>query len=177
MPPAPAKPAHTPTARGAASGGKTLVIVDSVPGMISAAPTPVSTRQAMSVPAEPLKVDSRARDTEDRDAGDQRAAAAEAVADRAGGQEQRRERDGVAVDDPLRLARRRPERRGEGRDGHGHHRDPGDDQHQRKAHRGEHRGAAAGRDSAGGAAGGALTREFGIGTSGEGKPGTLCFRN
>ena len=78
------------------------MIVDSVPGMISAAPTPVSTRHTMSVLAGVAERRRGARDAEDRDAGDERAAAAEPVAERAGREQQRGQRDGVAVDDPLR---------------------------------------------------------------------------
>ncbi len=48
VPPAPAKPAQMPTALARPSGGKTLVIVERVPGMISAAPMPMSARRAMS---------------------------------------------------------------------------------------------------------------------------------
>ena len=44
VPPAPAKPAQMPTALARSSGGNTLVIVDSVPGMISAAPMPINAR-------------------------------------------------------------------------------------------------------------------------------------
>src|SRR3954465_10113001 len=99
MPPAPAKPAHNPTALARPSGGKTLVIVDKVPGMISAAPTPVSTRHAMSALAESLTAQAaprritqrrgRAGHAEDGDTGDERASAAEPVAERAGREQQR----------------------------------------------------------------------------------------
>ena len=44
VPPPIANPVHTPTARARFSAGKTLVIVDSVPGMISAAPMPMTAR-------------------------------------------------------------------------------------------------------------------------------------
>ena len=53
VPPAPAKPAQTPTARARPSGGKTLVMVDRVPGMMNAAPSPATTRAAISTLAEP----------------------------------------------------------------------------------------------------------------------------
>ncbi len=59
MPPAPANPAHTPTARARSSGGNTLVIVDNVPGMINAAPTPVRTRHPISVSADPANADAK----------------------------------------------------------------------------------------------------------------------
>ena len=58
MPPAPANPAHTPTAFARPSGGNTLVIVDNVPGMINAAPTPVTTRQPISAPEELLNAEA-----------------------------------------------------------------------------------------------------------------------
>ncbi len=53
VPPAPAKPAHTPTARARPSGGNTLVMVDNVPGMMKAAPRPATTRAAISAFALP----------------------------------------------------------------------------------------------------------------------------
>ena len=43
-----AVPAHTPMARPRSSRGKTLVMIDSVAGMISAAPRPMRTRSTMS---------------------------------------------------------------------------------------------------------------------------------
>ncbi len=47
-----AKPAQTLTARLRLSAGNTAVIVESVPGMIIAAPTPITTRQPMSAPGD-----------------------------------------------------------------------------------------------------------------------------
>ena len=47
-PPAPAKPAHTAMALPRSWGGKTTVRMDSVAGMISAAPSPITARRAMS---------------------------------------------------------------------------------------------------------------------------------
>jgi hypothetical protein len=44
VPPPIAKPVQIPTARARFSAGKTLVMVDRVPGMISAAPTPMIAR-------------------------------------------------------------------------------------------------------------------------------------
>ena len=58
VPPAPAKPAQMPTALARSSGGNTLVMVDSVPGMRSAAPRPVSARSPMSGPAESTNAES-----------------------------------------------------------------------------------------------------------------------
>ena len=146
MPPAPAKPAHTPTALARPSGGKTLVIVDSVPGMISAAPTPVSARHAMSAPAESLNAEAALATPKMAMPSDERPAAAEAVAERAGREEQCGQRDGVAVDDPLLVARRRAERGGERRNRDGHHRDAGHDQHEGQQHGDEHGGAPTGGD-------------------------------
>ena len=60
VPPAPAKPAQMPTALARSSGGNTLVMVDSVPGMSSAAPIPMSARSAMSSLGEPASADSPA---------------------------------------------------------------------------------------------------------------------
>ena len=44
MPPAPAKPAQTPTARSRSSAGKLEVMTERVTGMIMAAPTPATMR-------------------------------------------------------------------------------------------------------------------------------------
>ena len=57
VPPAPANPAQMPTARARSSGGNTLVMVDRVPGMISAPPRPVSARKAMSCVPESANAD------------------------------------------------------------------------------------------------------------------------
>ena len=50
--PAPASPAQMAMARARSWGGKTLVRIDSVDGMIRAAPTPMSARKAVSWPEE-----------------------------------------------------------------------------------------------------------------------------
>ena len=47
--PPPAMPTQTPTARPRSSGGNDVVMTDSVVGMTAAAPTPISTRAAISV--------------------------------------------------------------------------------------------------------------------------------
>ena len=49
-PPPAATPTHVPTALPRSSGGKTVVITDSVTGMIIAAPTPMTPRSAISSP-------------------------------------------------------------------------------------------------------------------------------
>src|SRR5215211_5498242 len=48
--PAPATPAHTPTAPARSPGGNTLVTIESVIGMIIAAPTPETVLSAISAP-------------------------------------------------------------------------------------------------------------------------------
>ncbi len=144
MPPAPAKPAHSPTALARPSGGNTLVIVDNVPGMISAAPTPVSTRHTMSMSRAVAQRRRRAGDAEDGDAEDEGAAAAEPVAERAGREQERGQRDRVPVDDPLGVGGRGAERGGERRNRDRHHRHAGDDEHECQQHRGEHGGAPSG---------------------------------
>ena len=48
MPPAPAKPAQTPTARSRSSAGKLEVMTDSVAGMIMAAAAPAAIRATSS---------------------------------------------------------------------------------------------------------------------------------
>ena len=137
------------------------MIVDKVPGMISAAPTPVRTRHAMSVPAESLSAEAALASAEDGDPGDEGTAAAEPVADRAGRQQERGQRDRVAVDDPLLVGRRRAERGGERRDRDVHHRHAGHDQHQGQQHRDEHGGAPTGEIGSGSSAFGALDQGLG----------------
>ena len=60
MPPAPANPAQIPTALARSSGGNTLVMVESVPGMSNAAPTPMSARRPISCSADPVAAESPA---------------------------------------------------------------------------------------------------------------------
>ena len=56
--PTPAVPAHTPIARPRSCGGKTLVMIDSVAGMISAPPMPMNARVAISWSAEPANAEA-----------------------------------------------------------------------------------------------------------------------
>ncbi len=51
-PPAPANPAQIAIALPRSSGGKTTVMIDSVAGITSAAPTPITERKAMTKAAE-----------------------------------------------------------------------------------------------------------------------------
>ena len=84
--------------------GNTLVRIDSVDGMTNAAPTPMIAR-AGDEPDRMLSANapSSRADGEDDEADLQRALAAEAVAERAGGEEQAGEDERVGVDDPLQL--------------------------------------------------------------------------
>ena len=47
-PPAPAKPAHTAIARERSSGGKIVVMIDSVAGITNAAPMPMTARPTIT---------------------------------------------------------------------------------------------------------------------------------
>ena len=89
VPPAPAKPAQMPTALARSSGGNTLVMVDSVPGMSSAAPIAHERAQRDELVGRPGECRQSGGDAEDGRPGDERAPAPEAVADRAGGQQER----------------------------------------------------------------------------------------
>ena len=123
-----------PTAFARSSGGKMLVIVDSVPGMSSAAPMPMTARSAMSWPGDVgERAPAPAAAAEDADADDQRAPAAVAVAERAGRQQQRGERQRVGVDDPLLLGLARPEVRRQVGQGVRQHGDGRHDHHDREA--------------------------------------------
>ena len=77
---APATPAHAPTARVRCSGGKTLVIVDSVAGMTRAAPTRATPGEDQRRGAADCHGRQRGP-TEDHETGDQGPAAAVAVTD------------------------------------------------------------------------------------------------
>ena len=81
----------------------------------------------------------RSRRAEDHQADDQRAATTEAVSERAGGQQERRERERVGIDDPLLLRLAGVETGREVGEAVGEHRDAGDDHHQREAHHREDR--------------------------------------
>ena len=137
MPPAPAKPDQMPIARARSSSGKVEVMIDSVTGMIIAAPTPAITRAMSSIST---VVDERSADVgegEHDEAGEQDVLAAPPVADRADRQEQRGEGDGVPVDHPEELALGGAEVEGQvllGDVEAGHRRDDG---HERHDHRDE----------------------------------------
>ena len=93
----------------------------------------------MSVDASPAVAPSAAAAAEDHQADDQRAATTEAVSERAGGQQERGERERVGIDDPLLLRLAGVETGSEVGEAVGEHRDAGDDHHQREAHHREDR--------------------------------------
>ena len=140
-PPPAATPAHVPTALPRSSGGNTVVITDSVTGMTNAAPTPIRMRSADQLGRRVREQRHEGRAAEQGEPEGQHRLAADAVADRAGRQEQRRERQRVRVDDPLQLRlggadvpRDRGQRDVQAGDGGDHH-------HQREAHDPEDRPA------------------------------------
>ena len=95
-------PAHVPIALPRSSGGNALVMIESVPGIISAAPTPWTAREATSQPsvgAKPIVAERerRRRTTPIR----KTLAAAEDVAEPPAGDEQHGEGERVGVDRPL----------------------------------------------------------------------------
>ena len=96
-----AMPAQMPIALARSSRGKTLEMIDSVAGMISAPPTPIAARTAISCVGGVDEQHGEAGAAEQREAGLQRALAAEAVAERAHRQQQAGEHEQVRVDDPL----------------------------------------------------------------------------
>ena len=98
--PAPTTPTQTPTAWARSSGGKDVVMIDSVVGITSAAPTPIAARSPISVSARRRRSPRAAAHAEDHETGEQDALAAEAVADGARDQQQAGEDHRVGVDDP-----------------------------------------------------------------------------
>ena len=104
--PRPDTPAQIPIAFARSFAGNVAVRIDSVEGMMNAPPTPISARLAINIPAEPATADSAEPSAEDREAEVQRPAAAEAVTERAGREQQAGEDEHVGVDDPLELRAR-----------------------------------------------------------------------
>jgi hypothetical protein len=83
------------------------VITESVTGITKAAPTPIATRSAISSDGPWTKIAARdASPKIARPAGEHRLPA-DAIADRAGREQERGERQRVALDDPLELCLRR----------------------------------------------------------------------
>ena len=103
IPAQPATAAHAEIAFVRSSGGNTFTRIDSVDGMMNAAPTPMRPRHAMSCHVLCESVAPTQDDEEDHQPELQRTLAAEPVADRAGGEQQAREHERVRRDHPLQL--------------------------------------------------------------------------
>ena len=84
--------------------GNTLVMIDSVAGMMNAPPMPMNARVAISCSRAVGERRRQRPDAEHHEAELQRAAPSEPVAEAAGGEQQAREHQRVAVDHPLQLA-------------------------------------------------------------------------
>ena len=83
--------------------GKTFTRIDNVDGMMNAAPTPMSARHPMICHISVACDAAAAPHEERREPELERALPPEAVAERAGGEQQTREHEGVRRDDPLEL--------------------------------------------------------------------------
>ena len=119
-----------------------MVRIDSVEGMTNAAPMPITARAAISTPGLSARAPSIEPAAKTTQAGLQRALAAEAVAERGGGEQQPGEDQPVGVDDPLDLGVRGAEaalvdRLLQRRQGHVEHGVADDDDDQRGAQDGE----------------------------------------
>src|SRR5215218_8490555 len=135
-------PAHVPIALPRSSGGNALEMIDSVPGIMNAAPMSLDRARGDQPALAGGEADRRRRDREDDDAEQEHPAAAEDVAQPSTGDEQDGARERVGVDRPLERGERRAEvllDRGQG-DVHGgvveHHHEEGE------AHRSERPPAA-----------------------------------
>src|SRR5947209_443458 len=98
--PRPETPAQMPMARPRSSGGKTPVRIDSVDGMMSAPPMPMRARVAvrtLAVPAKAEATEPNPKMTRPRARG---GAAAEAVGQAPGREQQARKDEDVGIDDP-----------------------------------------------------------------------------
>ena len=102
-PAAPVTPAQIAMAFVRSSGGNTLTRIDSVDGMMNAAPAPISGPAGDELPHRGRQRGGAAGAQEDDEPELQRALASEAVADRAGGEQQAGEHERVGGDDPLQL--------------------------------------------------------------------------
>ena len=103
------KPDHVPIARPRSAGGNDALMSARLPGTSSAAPTPCRARAAISSPIDrdrPHHTDAAAK-TATPPANTLRRPR---IAQRAAGQEQRRQRQRVGFDHPLHLGQRRVER-------------------------------------------------------------------
>src|SRR3954471_8371181 len=103
--PRPAVAAQMPMAVARSRGSaKTLSTMDSVAGMMNAAPAPISARSAISSPTPPAKAAAAEAKPEHRQRREQRPAPSEAIAEGAGQEQQTGEREGVGADHPLKVA-------------------------------------------------------------------------
>ena len=101
--PSPDTPAQTPIAFARSSAGKTAVMIDSVEGMMNAPPTPMRARVAISMSGEVASAERPEPRPKMASPMRERALAAEAIAEGAGGEQQAGEDEHVGVDDPLQL--------------------------------------------------------------------------
>ena len=100
-------PAQMPIALPRSAGSvNTLVMIDSVAGMMNAPPMPIRPRVTISIVGSLADADSAEPMPNTARPNGQEAVAAEAVAEAAGGEQQAGEHQGVGVDDPLQLAGR-----------------------------------------------------------------------
>ena len=107
--PTPAVPAHTPIALPRSFAGKTLVMIESVAGMMNAPPMPMNARVAMSWSDVVGERREQRAEAEDDEPDLERAPAAEPVTEAAQREQQAGEHERVRVDHPLQLAVRRVE--------------------------------------------------------------------
>ncbi len=98
----PATPDQMPIAIARSRGSvKTLVMIERVAGMMSAAPRPITARAPTSSFTPPENAAAVGRDAEDREAHGERALPAEAVTERTEGEQEPGEHERVRVDHPL----------------------------------------------------------------------------
>ena len=107
--PSPDTAAQMAIAFGRSFDGKMFVRIDSVVGMIPAAPRPMSAREAISMVASVERAAKTDPSPNTTNPDDERALAPEAITEAARGEQQAGEHQQVAVDDPLQLARARVE--------------------------------------------------------------------
>ena len=100
-------PAHVPIAIPRCSAGNAWVMIDSVAGIMNAAPTPWTARNVTSIASLAAKPITRLESPNTIDAEQEHPAAAEDVAEPAAGDHQHRERQRVGVDRPLEPRQRR----------------------------------------------------------------------
>ena len=103
--PAPLVPDQNPSARWRSPASANMfVMIDSVEGMISAAPTPMPARAAISMPDAAREGRPGGAGGEQRQPGDERPLASDPVGEAARDEHQAAEHQRIGVDDPLELA-------------------------------------------------------------------------